>query len=104
MKFNHYHVYVRVGQNETIHEEIFKTKKEAAKAITKLKRGYEVVKDDNGNPLPFRDSLKWEGEAQYGYVESQVENLIIYGQKHTKDHEQIHHSCEAEHGWIILGW
>ena len=103
-KKDHYHIYCCLGTDKrVIHEERYNTKTEAAKAITKLKRGYERVVDEDGNFL-YIDSLRWEGEAKYGYVESQEEFFIIYGQKHTDQCEQIHNSCEAEAGWKILGW
>ena len=103
---HHYHIFVRLGKyvdSEVIHEEKHNTKREAAKAITKLKRGYEMVEDQNGNLVV--DTLRWEGEAKWGYVESQEDGTVIYGQKHTDQCVQIDDSClHQEHGVDIMGW
>lgn len=104
LRKHHYHIFSKYGTHgEIIHEGKFKTKKEAIKEITKLKRGYERIYDKDGNFL-YIDTLRWEGQAKYGYVESREIYFVIYGQKHTIQCEQIHSSCEAEAGWSIMGW
>ena len=103
MTTDHYHIYCAIGQrfDLVVHEERHRTKQEAIKSITKLKRGYNVVHTKGGKVL-YRENHRWQGQAVDGFVESREEFFAVYGQAHDEKCEQIsqHPTLQRE----VMAW